>query len=119
MQVKFAERRGDIGLPRRIADLANQSADPMLCGSDCSGPSAAICQTLKSLGAAKQRMMTLEYENRVDRDNGEISRLEGEEIVAHQRRSTSYGDALDQITTGHPPTTIHEAGDAKAEEKRA
>jgi hypothetical protein len=97
MQNRISELRSDIDEQERSAQNNENSANQVL--NNCSGPGAAICQALGEAGAARFRQKAAQARNQADSDREEIQRLEGQEVQASQRRDTSYGGSLQQVTT--------------------
>jgi hypothetical protein len=96
-QNRISELRSDIDEQERNAENNENSANQVL--NNCSGPGAAICQALGQAGAARFRQKAAQARNQADSDREEIQRLEGQEVQASQRRDTSYGGSLQQVTT--------------------
>jgi hypothetical protein len=96
-QNRISELRSDIDEQERNAENNESSANQVL--NNCSGPGAAICQALGQAGAARFRQKAAQARNQADSDREEIQRLEGQEVQASQRRDTSYGGSLQQVTT--------------------
>jgi hypothetical protein len=96
-QEKISQLRADIQSREQSAESSESSATQLL--NNCSGPGAALCQALGQAGAARLRQKAAEARNQADSDREEIQRLEGQEVQASQRRDTSYGGSLQQVTT--------------------
>jgi len=96
-QDEISELRSDIEMQLQNARDDESSANQVL--NNCSGPGVAICQTLGELGAAKFRQDAVKAKNKADEDREEIQRLEGEQVETRQRRDTSFGSSLQQVTT--------------------
>jgi hypothetical protein len=82
------------------ADSLEESANELARNANCnSGPGAAVCEMIGNAGAAKQRKDANKARNEADRDREEIQRLQGEDVTAHQRRTTSFGDTFTQAVS--------------------
>ena len=96
-QEKISQLRSDIESQSQFAENDENSANQLL--NNCSGPGAALCQALGQAGAARLRQKAAEARNQADSDREEIERLQGEEVQNRQRRDTTYGGSLQQVTT--------------------
>ena len=91
-RVSFLQQ--DIEMHERAASRLEKDADVLASGRNCSGAAAGLCQGLGEMGAARQRGEANKERNEADHDREEIQRLQGEDVTAHQRRTTSFGDTL-------------------------
>jgi TPR repeat protein len=96
-QSKISQLESDIQSQEQNAEADENSANQLL--NNCSGPGAALCQALGQAGAARLRQKAAEARNQADSDREEIERLQGEEVQNRQRRDTTYGGSLQQVTT--------------------
>ena len=96
-QDKISQLQSDIDSQEQLAQNDESSANQLL--NNCSGPGAALCQALGQAGAARLRQKAAEAKNQADSDREKIERLQGEEVQTRQRRDTTYGGSLQQVTT--------------------
>jgi len=111
---RIAQLRLQIESNEQEANSLEESANELARNANCSpGPGAAMCQMIGNAGAAKQRKDANKARNEADRDREEIQRLQGEDVTAHQRRTTSFGDTFTQAVNqqsanaSYPPTVTY------------
>jgi hypothetical protein len=118
-QQRIDELQSDIDEQEQEAATWEQSENNMDDSSTCSGPGAALCQTIGNLGAAKARENANKARNQADEDRRELAELEGQPAPVFHKRDTSYAGALANEQQEHPTPSILDAGNQQAAAIRA
>jgi hypothetical protein len=113
-QQRIDELQSDIDEQEQEAATWEQSENNMDDSSTCSGPGAALCQTIGNLGAAKARENANKARNQADEDRRELAELEGQPAPVFHKRDTSYAGALANEQQEHPTPSVLDAGDQQA-----
>jgi hypothetical protein len=93
IESKIERLKSGIESQKQSAENNDKSANQVL--NNCSGPGAALSQSIGELGAAKFRQRAAQARNQADADQEEIERLEVEQVQArhHLRRQLPTSDA--------------------------
>ena len=85
--------------------------------SGCSGPAAAICQSIEQIGVSKAQANANKERNAANEDRAEIERLQGEEVEVPRKLDSSFTGNLQQVTSQNP--SVLQVGDQQAAQMRA
>jgi TonB family protein len=85
--------------------------------SGCSGPAAAICQSIGQIGVAKAQANANKERNAANEDRAEIERLQGKDVEAPRKLDSSFTGNLQQVTSQNP--SVLQVGNQQAANMRA
>lgn len=118
-QSRISELRSEIDEKEEEATRLEDSARQLADSSSCSGPGAALCQSIGNLGAAKQQQEANKARNEADRDRRELAELEGQPAPVTHHRDTTYAGALSNVQQQNPSPSIADTANQQAAAIRA